>query len=311
MIFIIIVLILAALPSWPVGRDLNNKLGRLISPYGERVGITFIDLATRGELSINGSREFPAASVAKVAVMAAAYHLADSSKLNLEQKVLFKESDKLEGSGVLRWMRAGRLYTLRNLIRLMIILSDNTATKMVIDTIGLPTINHYIRGINLSETIIGDPTMLRELPSPTINLTSPADMAHLLARIKSGKGFSKSSSAQMLSYMRKQRYRWGIWRGVPGGTAVADKTGNLEGVLNDVGIVYTKHGNYVLSIFTRDFAKKSEARKLINEISRVVYEEYTGEKVEQKTLTKRRLRHPPSGKSPPRLGRRGLVLNRK
>jgi len=291
--------------------DIRERLIKLTAPYDQRVGMAFIDLKSGWEFSINGSQEFPAASVAKVPVMAAAYHLADSGKLDLEQKILFKDSDKLEGSGVLRWMPGGKLYTLRNLIRLMIVLSDNTATKMVINAIGLASINDYLHSVGLSKTLINDPTMLNEPPLPNINVTSPRDMACLLAKIKNYQGFSESSSKQMLSYMRNQRYRWGIWRGVPTGTAIADKTGNLEGILNDVGIVYTKRGNYVLSIFTRDFAKKSEARKLINEISRVVYEEYTGEKVEQKTLTKRRLRRPPSGKSPPRSGRRGLVLNRK
>jgi beta-lactamase class A len=293
--------------------DLAQKLTRLASTSEGRVGLVFIDLKSSREVSVNGNQLFPAASVAKVPVMAAAFHLSDSGKLDLQQRVRFRESDKLEGAGVLRWMKAGQEYTLWNLLRLMITLSDNTATKMAIDAIGLPTINAYLRQSGLKQTIINDPTMLVEPPAPTNNLTSPDDMARLLVMIYNCRGFTKKSSKQMIAWMNYQRYRWGIWRGVPPGTVVANKTGNLEGILNDAGIIYTKKGNYVLSIFTWGFKKTRPARLLINEISRTVYEEYTGEKVikPKKKVIKRRSQRRPSVKSRPRSGHRGGVSYRK
>jgi len=168
---------------------------------------------------------------------------------------------------------------MRNLIRMMISLSDNTATKMTVDEIGLENINTYIKYLGLNNTIIADSTMLKERPEPNINLTTPLDLAYLTLQINSPQGFKDKSRQEMLKFMKNQRYRWGIWRGVPPGTVVADKTGNLDKVLNDVGIVYTKYGNYILSIFTCDFAKQRDARKLINEVSKICYEGYTGEKV--------------------------------
>lgn len=289
--------------------DLAQKLTRLASTSEGRVGIAFIDLKSSREVNVKGNQLFPAASVAKVPVMAAAFHLSDSGQLDLQQRVRFKESDKLEGAGVLRWMKAGQEYTLWNLIRLMITLSDNTATKIVIDAIGLPAINTYMRQSGLKQTIINDPTMLVEPPASNNNLTSPDDMARLLVRIYNCRGFAKKSSKQMIAWMNYQRYRWGIWRGVPPGTYVANKTGNLEGILNDAGIVYTKKGNYVLSIFTWGFKRTRTARLLINEISRVVYENYTGEKAGQ--VTKPKLSRRPSGKSRRPSGRRGAVSYRK
>jgi beta-lactamase class A len=79
----------------------------------------------------------------------------------------------------------------------------------------------------------------------------------------------------MLDYMRHQKYRWGLWRGVPPGIQIANKTGNLDGVLNDVGVIYSPAGNYILSVFTYGM-KKKEARVLINNISAAVFESYTG-----------------------------------
>jgi len=101
-------------------------------------------------------------------------------------------------------------------------------------------------------------------------------MAQILWMIYHHHGLSQKSSKQLIAWMNYQRYRFGIWRGLPPGTYVANKTGHLEGITNDAGIIYTKKGNYILSIFTWGFKKTRTARRLINEISRVVYEDYTG-----------------------------------
>jgi len=299
-------------------RSLAGKLTALAAPHGNKVGIAFLDLKTGWTFSLNGSREFPAASVAKVPVMAAAYHLADSGLLDLDQKVLFLESDKLGGAGVLQWLKGNRQYSLWNLMRLMITLSDNTATRLVVNTVGLPAIAAYVKNIGLKQTRIIDPTMLVEPPYPNNNLTSPDDLAKVMAMIHNCRGFSKKSAKQMIAWMNYQRYRWGIWRGVPPGTYVADKTGQLEGILNDAGIVYTKKGNYVLSIFTWGFKKQRDARLLINDISRITYEEYTGEKVrpptkiaKKKKVIKRKLSRRPSVKYRQWSGRRGSASGRK
>jgi len=314
-------LFLAALVLLATAADarLQARLDRLASTAEGKVGIVFLDLKTSREVSVNGNQLFPAASVAKLPVMAAAFHLADSGRLDLQQRIKFRESDKLEGAGVLRWMKAGQEYTLWNLIRLMITLSDNTATRLVVNAIGLPAIEAYMKSSGLAQTRINDPTMLVEPPATDNNLTTASDMARQLALIHNCRGFSQKSAKQMIAWLNYQRYRWGIWRGVPPGTYVANKTGQLEGILNDAGIVYTKKGTYVLSIFTWGFKRPRIARQLINDISRVVYEEYTGEKVtkhdprstKHKRIIKKRSRRRPSAKSRPRSGRRGAVSGRK
>jgi len=277
--------------SFGLTPNLAAKLNRLASTSEARVGITFVDLKTGQKISINGSQPFPTASVIKVAVALAAFHFSDSGKLDLNQRVLFQESDKLGGAGVLRWMKAGREYSLWNLLRLMITLSDNTATRLAINAIGLENINAYIQQMGLKITIIKDSTMLVEPPDSHTNFSTPDEMAQILWMIYHHRGLSQKSSKQLIAWMNYQRYRWGIWRGLPPGTYVANKTGHLEGITNDAGIICTKKGNYILSIFTWGFKKTRTARRLINEISRVVYEDYTGEKVVRpKINAKRKLR---------------------
>jgi len=258
--------------------SLDEKLSSLVAPSGEKVGICFIDLKTGWELQINGRKKYPAASVIKLAVMAAAYHLSETGQLDLGKKLRLEEKDKLGGSGVLQWMKAGREYTIWNLIRMMIVLSDNTATRMLVDEIGRENINLYLQSIGLNQSNILDDTMLNEPPLP-MNLTTPEEMALLLIKIHQSRIFNLSSSREMLSFMKNQRYRWGIWRGVPRGIVVADKTGEVGGVLNDAGIVFSTSGPYVLSVFTNGFKRLREARLVINQVSSLVYEAYTGIKV--------------------------------
>lgn len=261
-------------------QNMLSRLTRLTATEETRVGLAFIDLKSGWEFSVNGKEEFPSASVIKLAVMATAYHLADAGELDLNQKLVFREENKVGGSGVLQWMKPGNAYTIWNLNRLMIVLSDNIATRMLVDHIGMEKINNYLRGIGLTRTTVSDPTMLNEPPSLNVNVTTPLEMAYLIRMIKEGNAFSKSSSSQMLSFMRNSRYRWGIPRGIAYKAKVANKTGNLEGIYNDAGLVYAQKGNYVLTVFTKDFkGKRAEARRLINETSRIVYEEYTGEKI--------------------------------
>ncbi len=263
----------------PEADGLAARLTALTATYEGRVGVAFIDLRTDREFSINGRKQFMAASVAKLPVMAAAFHLSDLSQYDLQQRLVFHDEDKLGGSGILQWMRGGTEYTRWNLARMMIVLSDNTATRLLVNDLSLAAVNDYIKNSGLTQTAIVDPTMLNEPPSAVLNKTTPRDMARLLAMISRQQGFSAQSKKEMISFMRNQRYRWGIWRGVPPKTVVADKTGNVDGVLNDVGIVYTKRGNYIISIFTEGFKKQRDARLVINAVSRAAYEEFTGEKV--------------------------------
>jgi beta-lactamase class A len=301
---------------------LAARLTALCASYEAKVGVAFIDLRNGEGFAINGSQTFPAASVAKLPVMAAAFHLSDLGRLDLQGKLVFREEDKLGGSGILQWMRGGAAYTRWNLARMMIVLSDNTATCLLVNDLGLPAVNGYIKTVGLQQTEIVDPTMLNEPPSTALNMTTPLDMAHLLALIARSQGFSPQSKKEMLSFMRNQRYRWGIWRGVPAGTVVADKTGNIDGVLNDAGIVYTKHGNYIISIFTNGFKKQRDARLFINQVSRAAYEEFTGEKVydpkpvkrkpaKKKLNAKRKLSRRPFAKSKQPQGRSGRLSGRK
>lgn len=257
---------------------LQAGLRGIVDRYGERVGLTYVDVKSGRAVSINGDLAFPAASVIKLPIMAATFREAEDHKLSLEDRIAMTEDKKLPGSGVLQWLKPNT-YTIWNLTRMMISLSDNTATRLISDKLGLEKINSYCRSLNLKQTVLKDGTALVEPPSPETNYTSPRDMADLLIKIYHHDGFAEQSVKDMLAFMENQRYRWGICRPLPWRTKIANKTGNYDGVLNDVGIVFTPAGDYVLSIFTTGFPKKREAREIINAVSAYVYEAYQPGKI--------------------------------
>lgn len=251
---------------------LETKIAKLTRPYGNKVGVAFLDPRTGASFDIRGDRPYPAASVIKMPVMAALYHMSDKGLVNLNAKIPVRKEDKLGGSGVLQWLKPHR-ETLWNLSRLMISISDNTATRLLVNLLGKENINEYCQVMGLYDTTLYDETALVEPPNQC-NLTSPVDMVQLVYLIKYGRKFSPDSTRNMLAAMRNQKYRWGIVKPLPKGVVVANKTGNLTGILNDVGLVTTKKGSYILCIMTKGFPKKRVARKLINQISLATYQYY-------------------------------------
>jgi beta-lactamase class A len=205
--------------------------------------------------------------------MAYLFSASDKGAIDLGERLRFGESDKLPGAGVLQWLKPNS-YTMWNLCRMMISISDNTATRLLVLRLGKKKVNAFCSKIGLKNTRLVDPTALAESPKKNINITTPDDTAKLLFKIEKGIGFSKRSKREMLSFMKDQKYRFGIPFVLPRGFICANKTGNLERVLHDAAIVYSPKGTYVLCVFTKGFKRDRNARIVINRISAIVAKYY-------------------------------------
>ncbi|MCX5749042.1 MAG: class A beta-lactamase-related serine hydrolase [Candidatus Saganbacteria bacterium] len=265
-------------PSFAAGRfsGLEGKLRSIAyKNYGRQVfrgyliGVSFIDVNTKRAVSVNGSRPFPAASIIKLPVMACLFSMSDRKQINLGEHIYFSDEDKLPGAGILRWLQPNR-YTLWNYCRMMISLSDNTATRIIIGRIGRKAVNRYCRKTGLYKTYLLNANPLTEPPDRTVNITTPNDIAKLLLRIQKGAGFTSSSRKDMLSFMFSQKYRFGIPFVLPKGFKCANKTGNISNVLHDCAVVYAPRGKYVLCVFTKGFRHDRSARVVINKVSAAV-----------------------------------------
>jgi beta-lactamase class A len=227
------------------------------------IGVCTIDLATGACDGWRDDESFPTASCIKVPILAALFERAKRDKLDLDTKVRMRKGDKVGGSGVLRHMTPGTEFTLRDLGMLMTIVSDNAATNMLIDYLGLKAINASIQSWDMKRTVLWRKIDFTKSTKKKkwLGESSPGDMANLLARIGRRELLGKKHDAEMEEMLAAQKYDTAIPRYLPNSgnwsdddpeIVVAHKTGSITGVRVDAGIVTAPFGRYVVSAFVKD-----------------------------------------------------------
>ena len=220
----------------------------------------------------NVNRKFPAASLIKVPIMAAAFYKVSKGELNLNSEFTLNKKDITPGSGILRYHKVPFKITLGELIKLMIIDSDNTAANKVIDILGFRYINNFFAGIGLKDTSLRRKMMDFALRRRGIeNYTSSRDMAYVLEKIYRGKLVSRYYSRKMISLLKREKFNDRIPKYLPKGVAVAHKTGLERNVVSDVGIVFSKSCNYIICVMVSNFRNYRQAKDFIAKLSLIVY----------------------------------------
>ncbi len=250
--------------------NLKNALNTLIKDQKGRVGLFFQELASpRSTISIDDAALFNPASVIKIPVMAVVYAEVEGGNLRLTDTLKITKTNRVGGAGILQFQRPGSVYSVEELIERMIIDSDNTATKMLIEKITPGIINGYMKEWGLTDTFIAESNLLK---ANGRNFTTPRDMGILLAHIYERKRIPKWASYQMIELLGKQRFRKGIPRYLPKEIHISNKTGTLNGVKHDCGIVFFQESPYVLSIFTSEFSSARKGEELVALLSKEIYE---------------------------------------
>ena len=236
------------------------------------VGIAVQDVATGVTTGINAGAEMPAASTIKIPVMVEVFRQLAAGKFDLNTRVTLRRSDKDWGSGDLAGGRAGSSYPVSRLLALMIDVSDNTATNMLIRLVGRPHINQEMEDLGLTHTRLTD--FIRS-EGPRIRWalrSSPADMTHLLRAMAQKQLVDEWSSREMIRILTGQEHNSLLPEPLPDGTRIAHKTGTLHDTLNDVGIVYEGEDPYVIAVMTTDLPTLSSGRRFIRGVSRLAYD---------------------------------------
>jgi beta-lactamase class A len=250
--------------------DINKQLDRYAMPGGV-VGLAIKDIESGDYFSMNGWRIFNPASVIKIPVMIEAYHQIEQGRLALGTKLTLEQHHKLPGSGSLQFFRNKSILSVGRLIELMITDSDNTATAMLIEKLGMYRINATMKKIGMKKTILRDWTMLNKLPGHH-NVTSPEDMLRVMEKMYEGRLISKAASEAMLATMKRQHHKWGIARFLPPDVVVANKTGSLDFVRNDVGIIWQNNKPYIVSIFAEHLPSNHGGSVMVGALSRAIFE---------------------------------------
>jgi beta-lactamase class A len=247
-----------------------EELIREAEATGGTVGVAIRD--ARGELfSHNGDRRFHAASTIKIPILIDAYRKVELGALSLEDPYILQDDDRVPGSGVLSNLHAGLELTLADLLFLMISVSDNTATNLIIDRVGLDAVNATIASLGMTGSVLGRP-MLGRLPTPgdPENWATPSDMALAIEAIVSGTAAGPESNATMLDTLEHQEVRR-ISRFLPDDDpdlAWGSKPGDLTGVVNDIGFITTDAGTLSIAVYCEDLPSLDDAERTIGLIAR-------------------------------------------
>jgi beta-lactamase class A len=250
----------------PKGLDrLEANIARITRSVNAKWGIYMKCLETGEEIAINADDQMDTMSVIKIPLMVEAFRQIDEGKFKLSDRVMIADADKRPGTGVIRSLDAGANLTIKDLLTLMIIVSDNTATDLMYGKIGGPEAVNRLMDSFGYKTIRAEHTgkewfaLLAKAPSSEefhregktpFGLSSPREMGKLLEKIKRGEAVNKAASEQMLQIMRGQVYTTRMPKYVTG-FRVPHKTGDfLPYVANDVGILESPNRNIVLSVFT-------------------------------------------------------------
>ena len=218
------------------------QIRALLQAVPGEVGCVIHCPATGAYFAHNAQLPLVAASVIKLPIMAEAFRQREAGTLDFQERVIVRRQDHLPSCGALSYMHDGLEVTVEDLVTLMIILSDNTATNLLIERLGMAAINRAIAQLGLTGTQLRRKLFQAELSAQGIeNTTTAQDMARLLAGLMAGKVVSPEASQEMLALLGKQRLNGKIpfflhARGVP----VAHKTGEDEGITHDVGILYAR-----------------------------------------------------------------------
>lgn len=281
---------------------LEDKLKPLIEAHDGDIAVYVKNLKT-GETFANRADEvMPTASLIKVAVMAEAYRQADAGLVDLDSMVTLRDEDKVPGSGILTsHFSAGTTISLRDAIHLMIVFSDNTATNLVLDKIGLPATAAYMEQLGLPNTRIhakvfrGDTSIAPERSQKYgLGSTTAAEMAKLFEWLSEGKLVSKKASEEMLGHLRACEDRAKLLRFLPSNLKIAHKTGSVSKSRTDAALIESGAGPIVVCVLTTGNADQSwgdhnAAEIVCGRIGQAVYEYFNPVAVTKKTVPTGRL----------------------
>lgn len=241
-------------------KELQQQIDELTQPYSSSVSVCIIDASNGNYCQVNSDKAFVSASMIKLAVLCEYMHAVDNGQLNPADRVALKDMNIVGGTGLIQTERHAS-YSYDELCRYMIMYSDNTATNVIINKLGLDAINEHVQTLGCKNTLLN--RQLMALNTNTENWISARDTATILHKIKNGTAASSAMCAKALEYLSKQTDNEGMAEGISSG-AFAHKTGSLRSMRHDGGIVLGKHPYVIVALCD---IGAGNANKLMKEIA--------------------------------------------
>lgn len=237
------------------------------------MGVAILDLSTGQKYLLHADEVMPTASSIKIAILAELYRQAQQGKLKLDDLYTLQQSDIVGGSGITVALTPGTTrLTIRDVAALMISVSDNSATNIIIDRVGIENVNKLLDSLGLTHTRLRRKMMdLKAASEGRENIATPREMMLVLEALYEGKVLNKQFTEDYFKLLsiHKESY---IPRDLPEDLRVANKPGELEGVRNDSGIVFTGKRPYVISVMTTYLRHEKDGGDAIVRISNAAYQ---------------------------------------
>jgi beta-lactamase class A len=286
-------------------RSLADQVKAIAAEHHGDVALFAENLKTHETVAISPDTPVQTASVIKLAILYEALEQVRSGKAHFEDTITLTKEDQVQGSGVLLFFDAPLSLTLKDVLTMMVVMSDNSATNLVIDHLGIDNINARIAKLGLKDTYLYKKVFM---PVPAgvvmppdqkkfgLGKTTAREMATVMTKIVRCELAEPGSPAQAddaklcqvaLKMLHVQFYRSAIPRyldGMPGATSdsIANKTGSLDAVRNDVAAISTKNGMVILSVFTSNnkdhsWGAEQEGELSIAKLARAIIQSWSPE----------------------------------
>jgi beta-lactamase class A len=261
-----------AAPSPGKQKILWQKLEARIQEVDEHLdgvmGLAIEDLTTSDHYFLHEDEVFAQASSIKITVLANLYLQAQDGKLKLTDLYTVQSSDLVADSDIMNGLTPGltRL-TLRDLATMMVAVSDNSATNVLIDRVGIPNVNAMLDSLGLAHTRLRRKMMdLQAAKEGRENISTPREMMILLDAIYHGKVLNQEGTADFFKMLSTNKDSW-IPRDLPAELKIANKPGSLEAVRNDSGIVFVEGRPYIICVMTSFLRNEREGEEAISKVS--------------------------------------------
>ncbi|MCA8998737.1 MAG: serine hydrolase [Planctomycetaceae bacterium] len=289
-IFLVVVFSVTASPTVAQPPTLQERLESLVESHEGQAAVVVKHLPTGESVAIHADNPMPTASLIKLAIMVEAYRQADAGKVDLSQELTLTDDDKVPGSGILtKHFSPGMKLSLRDAIRLMIAYSDNTATNLVLETIGLKSVSDAMTSLGCAETKIhslvyrGETSIFPERSKRFgLGSTTAGETARLLEQLQLGELASADSTKEMLDHLRACESRSTLPRSLPKGTVVAHKTGSVNAARTAAGIIESPEGPIIVVVLTaenkdRRWTDDNAGERLCSRVAEVAYRNFCPE----------------------------------
>ena len=264
---VVTLLITSILSTFPIQaqtltatQSLDARVRAEVAPFKGHVSLFARNIDTGDEYSFSGDERVPTASTIKIAVMIEAFARVTEGRAKWTDELVLTKAARYGGSGILPELGDGLRLSLQDCVRLMMVLSDNTATNMVLDYLSTDAVNARMNSLGFKQTRLmrrvggGGESVDGKQPDNKrfgLGATTPHEMVQILQKLDRGEIVNPAVSQQMLDLMKREQVRYAIGRDIPG-VPMASKYGALDHLRSCIALVYARHGKIAMAITIND-----------------------------------------------------------